>query len=111
EPMARREPLPSRAERLRRERRFSMPAFQPRAGYPMAAMALAESNGHPNLPANIVRTALCVEPREGRLHVFMPPTSALEDYLALIVAVEATARELQLPVVVEGYKPPTDHRL
>jgi uncharacterized protein (DUF2126 family)/transglutaminase-like putative cysteine protease len=111
DPMAPREPLPSRAERLRRERRFSVPAFQPRAGYAIAAMALAESNGHPSLPSNIVRTALCVEPREGRLHVFMPPTSALEDYLDLISAVEATARELQLPVVVEGYKPPVDYRL
>ncbi len=61
--------------------------------------------------APLVRTALCVEPREGRLHVFMPPLHFLEDYLELIAAVEATAAELQLPVVVEGYRPPGDHRL
>ncbi|HEY3860682.1 MAG TPA: transglutaminase family protein [Verrucomicrobiae bacterium] len=59
----------------------------------------------------IIRTALCVEPRDGRLHVFMPPLRSLEDYLACIAAVEETAQKLDLPVVVEGYAPPRDHRL
>jgi uncharacterized protein (DUF2126 family)/transglutaminase-like putative cysteine protease len=59
----------------------------------------------------IVRTALCVEPREGRLHVFMPPLQTTEDYLELIAAVEATATDLKLPVVIEGSPPPHDHRL
>ncbi|HLP03580.1 MAG TPA: transglutaminase family protein [Opitutaceae bacterium] len=59
----------------------------------------------------IVRTALCVEPREGRLHVFLPPTVALEDYLAVITAVEATAAALGVPVTLEGYPPPHDSRL
>jgi uncharacterized protein (DUF2126 family)/transglutaminase-like putative cysteine protease len=60
---------------------------------------------------NIVRTALCIEPRQGRLHVFMPPMRQVEDYLELIAAVEQTAAELSLPVVIEGYLPPNDHRL
>ena len=61
--------------------------------------------------SSVIRTALCVEPREGRLHVFMPPVEILEDYLDLIAAIEATASELSLPVLIEGYKPPHDHRL
>ena len=40
----------------------------------------------------VVRTAISAEARHGRLYIFMPPTSALEDYLALVAAVEATAQ-------------------
>lgn len=59
----------------------------------------------------VIRTALCVEPREGRLHVFMPPVTTLEHYVSLLARVEYTAAELGLPVVVEGYPPPRDHRI
>ena len=54
---------------------------------------------------------MAVEPRDGRLCVFMPPVGSLEDYLELLTAVEATAEELGLPVHVEGYPPPPDSRV
>jgi uncharacterized protein (DUF2126 family)/transglutaminase-like putative cysteine protease len=58
-----------------------------------------------------VRTALSVEPRDGRLCVFMPPTETAADYLELLGAVEQTAAELDVPVHIEGYTPPYDPRI
>jgi len=58
-----------------------------------------------------VRTALCVESRNGLLHVFFPPLFAAEDWLDLVAAVEATAEEFARPIVLEGYMPPHDKRL
>jgi uncharacterized protein (DUF2126 family)/transglutaminase-like putative cysteine protease len=58
-----------------------------------------------------VRTALCVEPRDGRLHIFMPPLEQTEDYLELLAAIEDTAKHLGSPVVIEGYTPPVDYRI
>ena len=60
---------------------------------------------------DLVRTALCVEPRDGMIHVFFPPLFAAEDWLALAAAVEDTAAELGRKVVLEGYLPPRDPRL
>ena len=61
--------------------------------------------------ADIVRRALCAEVRDGRLHIFLPPVVKIEEFLALIYAVEETARETYLPVILEGYLPPVDPRL
>jgi uncharacterized protein (DUF2126 family) len=59
----------------------------------------------------LVRTALCIQAREGRLYVFMPPITKLEGYLELIAAIEQTAAQTSLPVMIEGYTPPGDPRL
>jgi len=66
---------------------------------------------HRQAADQVIHTALCVEPRQGRLYVFMPPIPYLEDYLALIATIEATADELRAPVWIEGYPPPSDPRL
>ena len=76
----------------------------------------------------VTRTGLCVEVRDpsrangpaaewssrtpqGVLYVFMPPLAHLDDYLDLLSAVEATAEELGMSIVLEGYGPPRDARL
>jgi uncharacterized protein (DUF2126 family)/transglutaminase-like putative cysteine protease len=58
-----------------------------------------------------LRTALTVQPRDGQLYVFMPPTQRIEEFLLLTSAVEATARELGTPIFIEGYEPPKDPRI
>jgi uncharacterized protein (DUF2126 family)/transglutaminase-like putative cysteine protease len=74
---------------------------------PIAQDAPVVGRGEPDL----VRTALCVEPRGGVIHVFFPPLYAADDWLALVAAVEDTAGELGRKVVLEGYLPPRDPRL
>ena len=94
------------------------------AGRSRAALAAeggtgASSSVTPNLraparfesAASVTRTAMSAEPRHGRLYIFMPPATALEDYLELVCAIEDTALEMKLPVILEGYEPPKDPRL
>lgn len=59
----------------------------------------------------MVSTALCVEPREGRLYIFMPPLSDLEAYLLLLNEIESVLEALNLKAIIEGYEPPQDTRL
>ncbi|WP_372882803.1 transglutaminase family protein, partial [Psychromonas sp.] len=59
----------------------------------------------------MIKTALVLEVREGRLYTFMPPISHFEQYLGLLDAIESVAKELTMPVVIEGYSPPKDSRV
>ncbi|MGO9836273.1 MAG: DUF2126 domain-containing protein [Polyangiaceae bacterium] len=100
DPFAKVDPLPSRQDLSRR------PAEAPATpGDGPSAPSRFESS------PSTVRTCLCVEPRGGVLHVFMPPVAFVEDYLELCAAVEATAASLGKQVRVEGYHPPPDIRI
>ncbi len=57
------------------------------------------------------RTALCAEVRNGRVHLFLPPLTHAEDFVALVTAIEQAATTAGTAVVLEGYGPPTDPRL
>ena len=70
-----------------------------------------ESGDDGIIDVEVPHTALCVEAREGRLYIFMPPLTLLEHYLDLIATIEATAESLAMPVVLEGYEPPRDYRI
>ena len=108
-------PLPP----FRRIRRQSPRGGDPASGAGAAAQGEASraSTIEEKMPQSlesagwITRTAMCAEVRGGCLYIFMPPLAELEDYLALVAAVEATAESMQLPVVLEGYEPPRDPRL
>jgi uncharacterized protein (DUF2126 family) len=65
---------------------------------------------HPR-PRPPVRTALCCEPRAGKLYLFLPPLESPESFADLIHAIEVTAAEHHLPIILEGYAPPGDPRL
>jgi uncharacterized protein (DUF2126 family) len=54
---------------------------------------------------------LSAQARNGVLYIFMPPTQSLDDYVELAAAVEAAAKALETPVILEGYEPPGDARL
>jgi uncharacterized protein (DUF2126 family) len=77
---------------------------------PMAVLAGKDMTKGESAPW-VVRTALAIEARQGRLYCFMPPIEMLEDYLDLIEAIEQTAVETGMPVIIEGYAPPRDPRL
>jgi len=102
DPTEPRAPLP-KAEALRRPQAIASRTDAP-AGQIRVEQSLSELDGR-------VRTALSVEPRDGRLCVFLPPVETLEDYLELIAAIEAAAGELSQPVQIEGYAPPNDPRV
>lgn len=89
--------------------------FEPSPDLPIPGEALQKrlkmkSNGHPRKHP-YVRTAICAEVRENKLFLYLPPLDSAEDFLDLVASIEATAKELNVPVILEGYEPPRDNRL
>jgi len=56
------------------------------------------------------RHAVTVEIRDGHLFCFLPPLTDLDRGLRLVAAIEASAAQVGVPVVVEGYPLPGDAR-
>jgi uncharacterized protein (DUF2126 family) len=54
----------------------------------------------------ISRTALCVEPRDGSLYVFVPPLPSAAHFIALVGAIDEASAEVDLRFTLEGYPPP-----
>jgi uncharacterized protein (DUF2126 family)/transglutaminase-like putative cysteine protease len=75
---------------------------------PSRAKAKSATN-EPGRP--VIKQALDVEVRRGKLFVFLPPLTLLEDFISLIAAIESTVEALGIRVRIEGYPPPADPRL
>jgi uncharacterized protein (DUF2126 family) len=130
DPFAPRGPLPTTSTLLQK-RPLGMPGHADASAPSRSAALPAKPVSRFESDPSVVRTALCVEVRDPTrangpkaeaaadkkgnkssvLYVFMPPLARLEDYLALVSAVETTALKLDMKVVMEGYPPPRDPRL
>jgi uncharacterized protein (DUF2126 family)/transglutaminase-like putative cysteine protease len=86
-------------------RRMDLFAIRPLAD-PVSALASTCAT-----ETELIRPALCGQVRDGRLHVFLPYTRHLADYLDLVSAVEDVCQYLHIAVWLEGYAPPADPRL
>ena len=62
-------------------------------------------------PREVVKTALAAQVRDGHLYLFMPPLVRVDDYVALLAALEDAAEAVDVKIVIEGYAPPRDARL
>ncbi len=96
------------------EERPELPEFEPEPFRQVHSARIATGGQdvqEQSIVEGAVRTAIAVEPRDGVLCAFMPPVTKVEHYLELLSVVEANAKDMGLPLHVEGYPPPQDHRL
>jgi uncharacterized protein (DUF2126 family) len=106
DPFRRRDTLPPRPER--QMGRFTRTHF---SDEPESPADKGKPKKDDSKPVTLTRPALCVQARQGRIYIFMPPVDFLADYLDLVAAIEDTAAYLNMPVVFEGYSPQTDTRI
>ena len=107
DPAYERDPLEPREEILDTAVGTRLPGETPKQKHPYESEPETK-NGETQ---TVFQTALCVEQRNGQLHIFMPPLTHLEHYLSLLEAIEATAEALDIPVILEGYEVPHDSRI
>ena len=105
DPFATRDKLPERP--ARRPDLFTSP---PASDDPLPAVNRPKPPEKGQSAPWVARPALCVQPRDGKVYIFMPPVEYVADYLDLVAAIEETAAYLNMPVVLEGYLPPFDPR-
>jgi len=79
--------------------------------YPEKKVEIEEPETEITFEVTTIKTALCVEAREGIIYIFLPPLEYLEHYLDMVASIEATAAKLKMPVRIEGYEPPRDQRM
>jgi uncharacterized protein (DUF2126 family) len=103
-----REPLPALPGRWAHARNGRPPTLPPAPPVP-PGQASTSSVVTPSGQAPY--SALCVQIRNGRAHVFLPPLQYLEHAVELLAAIEDAAAATDTPVVLEGYPLPQDPRL
>jgi uncharacterized protein (DUF2126 family) len=106
DPFAKRDVLPARPAR-----RPELFTASPVADAPQPTADRGKPPAEGESAAWVARPALCIQPREGKLYVFMPPVEYVADYLDLVAAIEETAAYLTIPVMLEGYALPFDTRI
>jgi uncharacterized protein (DUF2126 family) len=106
DPFAKRDVLPARPAR-----KPGLFSAAPVADDPQPASERGKPPEKGESAAWVARPALCIQPREGKLYIFMPPVEYVADYLDLVAAIEDTAAHLNLPVAIEGYALPFDPRI
>jgi uncharacterized protein (DUF2126 family)/transglutaminase-like putative cysteine protease len=89
-------------------KRYSLFEAAPPVAQPIQEQPIADAD---DCLEAIPHTALCVQPRDGRLWIFLPPLTHLEHWIELITALEATAKACDVAIELEGYEPPSDPRL
>ncbi len=82
-----------------------------RKNFPFKVKEEEKNTYEPSFEVFTIKKALSIEVRDGKICIFMPPLDYLEHYLDLLAAIEHTAKDLNIPVVIEGYDPPSDNRL
>ena len=114
-PLGLRLPLGSLPDVLAEEVERDLPVdpFEPKEALPRRDDLKRSRRGRARgaKPREVVKTALTVQLRDGRVHIFMPPLTRLEASAALLAAIEDTAESAGIAVVLEGYGPPRDARL